>query len=206
MAPRKDAQQNRARLVAAAHAVFSARGLDATLDDIAAHAGLGTGTAYRHFRDKYELASEVLGEATEHIVADARAALAISDPREALWQFCESVATRHATDRGLYDALAGRGRAADKERFWPLIMETVTRLVERARAAGVIRADAQPEDIGAILTMMGPAYAMGDPAWRRYLALIFDGLQAVNAKPLPAPAPEFSSLDDLIDAKRGQRR
>ncbi|QQG96831.1 TetR/AcrR family transcriptional regulator [Mycobacteroides chelonae] len=203
--PRKDALANRERLISAAREVFSERGLDATLDDIAARAGLGTGTAYRHFRDKHELASEILSEATEQIAKDARAALTIADPWQALATFCEHTAARHAADRGLYDALAGRGRAEDKERIWPLIVQAVTQLVARARSAGVIRADTQQEDIGAILTMLGPAYAMGEQAWRRYLALMLDGLRAVDAAPLPVAAPQLSSLDDLTAAQRGRR-
>ncbi|MGH3726735.1 MAG: TetR/AcrR family transcriptional regulator [Mycobacterium sp.] len=203
---RKDARINRERLLSAAREVFSERGFDATLDEIAARAGVGTGTAYRHFRDKYELASEVLGDATEQIASDARAALSIADPWAAIATFCESIAARHAADRGLYETLAGRGRAEDKERIWPRLVAPVTALVERARDAGVIRADTQPEDIAAVLTIMGPAYAMGESAWRRYLALMLDGLRAVDADPLPVPAPRFVSLDDLIAAKHGRPR
>ncbi|WP_134072824.1 TetR/AcrR family transcriptional regulator [Mycobacteroides salmoniphilum] len=203
--PRKDALANRERLIAAAREVFSERGLEATLDDIAARAGLGTGTAYRHFRDKHALASEILSEATEQIAQDARAALTIADPWQALATFCERIAARHATDRGLYEALAGRGRTEDKERIWPHIVQTVTQLVERARSVGLIRADAQPEDVGAILTMLGPVYPMGTQAWRRYLTLMLDGLRAVDASPLPAPAPRLSSLDDLTAANRDRR-
>jgi hypothetical protein len=39
-----------------------------------------------------------------------------------------------------------RGRAADKDTLWPQIVEAVTRLFDRARAAGVVRAGPQPED------------------------------------------------------------
>ncbi|TDZ93435.1 putative HTH-type transcriptional regulator TtgW [Mycobacteroides salmoniphilum] len=203
--PRKDALANRERLIAAAREAFSERGLDATLDDIAARAGLGTGTAYRHFRDKHALASEVLSEATEQIAKDARAALTIADPWQALATFCERIGARHAANRGLYEALSGKGRSEDKERIWPQIVQAVTQLVERARSAGIIRADAQPEDVGAILTMLGPVYPMGQQAWRRYLTLMLDGLRAVHAPPLPVPAPRLSSLDDLT-AANGDRR
>ncbi len=126
---RRDAARNRARLVAAAREVFAERGLGATLDEVAARAGLGTGTAYRHFRDKHELAAEVLAEATEQIAVDARAALAIDDPWLAIVAFFEATATRQAADRGLYEALAGQGRAADKVRLWPDIVDAVGTVV-----------------------------------------------------------------------------
>ena len=44
--------------------VFAEHGFGATLDDIARQAGLGTGTAYRHFPNKHAIAAEVLREAT----------------------------------------------------------------------------------------------------------------------------------------------
>ena len=69
MAQRRDAARNRALLVAAGREVFAERGLEATLDEIAERAGVGTGTAYRNFNDKHELAAEVLAEATQQIAS-----------------------------------------------------------------------------------------------------------------------------------------
>lgn len=201
---RADAVRNRARLVAAAREVFATHGLDATLDDVAARAGVGTGTAYRHFRNKAELAGEVLADATQAIADDAAAALAVADPWEALVTFFEVVATRQAADRGLYQALTGLGRAADKVRIWPDIVRAVTALFDRARAAGAIRSDAAPEDAAVVLTMMGPAYALGGDAWRRYLALALDGLRATDRPALPVPAPALASLDDVIATAKGR--
>jgi AcrR family transcriptional regulator len=64
---RQDAARNRDRLVDAARVVFAEHGFDATHDDIARHAGVGTGTAYRHFPDKRAIAAEVLAGATQQI-------------------------------------------------------------------------------------------------------------------------------------------
>ena len=80
MAQRKDAVRNRARLVVAARKVFAERGLDATLDEIAERAGVGTATAYRNFADKHELAAEVLAEATQQIATDATMRYASTTP------------------------------------------------------------------------------------------------------------------------------
>jgi AcrR family transcriptional regulator len=41
---RADAERNRARILAAAHEVYAERGLDVSLDEIAALAGVGVGT------------------------------------------------------------------------------------------------------------------------------------------------------------------
>src|ERR687886_281605 len=70
---RADAERNRQRLLVAARELFAQRGLDVTLDDIARHAGVGVGTAYRRFADKDVLFSP--GRGRER-VAHARRALA----------------------------------------------------------------------------------------------------------------------------------
>ncbi len=202
MAPRADAARNRALLVQAAREVFAERGLGATLDDIAERAGVGTGTAYRHFRNKQEIAAEVLADATQQIVVDAQAALQVADPWEAIVAFFEANAVRQAADRGLYEALAGQGSMDDKVRIWPQIVDAVGTLFERAKAAGAIRADASPEDAALMLAMLGPIFDMGNRAgsepWRRYLALLLDGLRATDRPPMPAAAPRFRSLDEMV--------
>ena len=66
---RADAARNRQRLIDAAAEVFAARGLDATLDDIARHAGVNVATAYRHFANKHELAHEFLGQCIDRATA-----------------------------------------------------------------------------------------------------------------------------------------
>jgi len=203
---RVDAVRNRARLVAAAREVFAERGLAATLDDVAERAGVGTGTAYRHFRNKQELAAEVLGNATEQIAIDATNALTIDDPWDGLVSFFESTVERKAADRGLYQALAGLGRAEDKVRHWPAILDATTTLFTRARDSGALRHDAEPGDAVVVFAMLGAAYDLPDtpagPAWRRYLAVLLDGLHAGEHAPLPVPAPTFGSLDDVIAASK----
>ncbi len=203
--PRQDAVRNRERLVASARQVFADRGFEATLDEIAAQAGLGVGTAYRHFRNKQELAAVILADATEQIVTDAEAALAIDDPWEAVVSFFEATAARQSTDRGLYEALQGMGAAADKDRLWPTIVETVTALFDHARQAEVIRADARPEDVVAMFVMLGAIYDI--PTWHRYLTLMLDGLRATDRPNLADRPPTFSSLDEMVAvSKRGRTR
>ncbi|MFF5288442.1 TetR/AcrR family transcriptional regulator [Paractinoplanes globisporus] len=204
MSVRRDSARNRALLIEAAREVFAERGFGATLDDIARHAGLGTGTAYRHFPNKQALAAEVLAGATEQIAIDARESLAIDDPWLALVTFFERNAERQARDRGLYEALTGRGDDETQARIWPSIIETVTALFTRAQRAGVVRADAAPQDIAAIFAFLGPAFEMSRTVapdlWRRYLALMLDGLRAVDRPALPAPPPPVSELASIMKA------
>jgi AcrR family transcriptional regulator len=193
---RKDAARNRDRLIDAARTVFAERGIDATLDDIAREARVGTGTAYRHFPNKKVIAAEILAEATQQIATDAEDALSIDDPWDAIAAFFEHTAARLAADRGLYQILAGQGDVDDKTRIWPHIVDGVTRLFDRAKKAGVIRTDAEPEDAAVLFAMLGVAFPT--QAWPRYLALLLDGLRAIERPELPCPPPAFATLDDVI--------
>ena len=70
---RKDAERNRQRILAAAAEVFTERGLEATLDDVARHAGVGVGTVYRRFPDKAALADALFEERIDALVELATA-------------------------------------------------------------------------------------------------------------------------------------
>ena len=199
---RRDSVRNRERLVVAAREVFAEHGFGATLDDIARYAGLGTGTAYRHFPNKHAIAAEVLREATEQIVVDAEAALAVDDPWDGLVQFFERTAARQAADRGLYETLTGQGDDDEQARIWPRIVASVTELFERAQRTGAIREDAAPQDVAAIFAMLGPAFAMSrtiaPDLWRRYLALMLDALRPTDGPPLPVAPPPPESLPTIL--------
>lgn len=204
---RKDAARNHALLLDAARAVFAERGLDASLDDIAHRAGLGVGTAYRHFANKQEVAAALFAQAIDQFVVDAEQALTIEDPWQALVTFFENAATRQATDRGLHEVLIGVHRIEDighiRERLGPLLIE----LIERAKRAGVLRTDVEVTDTGVVFCMLGVVYDMGATVapqlWRRYLALILDGLRAGDRPPLPGPALTDPELDEAMAAVKG---
>ncbi|WP_432890679.1 TetR/AcrR family transcriptional regulator [Kribbella sp. CA-245084] len=202
---RRDSVRNRERLVTAAREVFAEHGFGATLDDIARQAGLGTGTAYRHFPNKHAIAAEVLREATEQIVVDADEALSVDDPWDGLVQFFERTAARQAADRGLYETLTGQGDDDEQARIWPRIVASVTELFNRAQSAGVIREDAAPQDVAAIFAMLGPAFAMSraiDPdLWRRYLALMLDALKPTDSR-LPIGPPPAEALDAILRSSK----
>src|SRR3982751_2657327 len=72
---RRDAQLNRERIVVAAREVFAAKGLNASLDDVAHHAGVGVGTVYRRFPTKEALLEVALDERFEEHVRAAEVAL-----------------------------------------------------------------------------------------------------------------------------------
>ncbi len=206
---RKDSARNRELLLAAARIVFAERGLDATLDDVAKQAGVGTGTAYRHFANKQELAAEVMARSSQNLVDDALAALQIADPWQALAGFFEASSGRLARDRGLHQVLFGpvpQHRSPLRQE----LVDAVTELFARAKAAGVIRPDVEPTDAVPIYSMMSVAFdvsgAIDPELWRRYLALFLDGLRATDRGPLPGPAIPIERVDEALAATKLSKR
>ncbi len=178
---RRDAARNRELLIEAAREVFAARGLEATLDDVARQAGLGVGTAYRHFANKYELASALMQQAIDKVIASAEQALLIEDPWLGLVSFLETTLAVQSADRGLREVLLGAHDPAKMEQVHDRIAGPIAELMLRAREAGVVRDDADQTDLGFIVGMVCTVADMaGDSApqlWRRYLTLCLDGLR-----------------------------
>jgi AcrR family transcriptional regulator len=203
---RRDAERNRQRILAAAADVFTERGLDATLDDVARHAGVGVGTVYRRFPDKASLADALFDERIDEIAGLAERAQAEPDAWAALVSFLEDSAGMLGTDRGLRQILMfaaqGHDRAACvRDRMRPAI----TSLVKRAQADGQVRPDLAATDIPIIEFMLATvaeyARQVRPTVWRRYLALILDGLRPGHAPGSPLPEPELSA-DEMAEVMR----
>ena len=191
---RKDAARNRALLIQAGREVFAERGLEASLDDVAHHAGLGVGTAYRHFANKHELARAIFTEAVEEIVETARLAAKLDDPWQGIVSFMEKAAEAQTTDRGLREVLMGVHDSAEMERINEIISPLLTELVDRAKAAGAVRDEVDSTDVGvAVIMLCTVADVTGDVApdlWRRYLPMLLDGLRTGSDLPVPALSQE----------------
>jgi AcrR family transcriptional regulator len=203
---RADALRNRQRLLDAARELFAERGLSVTLDDIAQHAGVGVGTAYRRFGSREELITALFDERLLqdiHGVADE--ALAADDPWEGLIFFLTSMAGLLAADRGLKEVLLGsaeaRGRVARiRDELRPRGQE----LLQRAKAAGYVRPDVDVSDLPLLQMMVGAIADVAPPdrpdLWRRFLALLIDGLRAEGTPrpPLPEPALGMEFVEDVM--------
>jgi AcrR family transcriptional regulator len=186
---RKDAELNRRRILAAAREVFRDRGVGATLNDVAHHAGVGVGTVYRRFSDKEELVDALFEDMIETINSYTRTALAESDAWAGLTVALEKVCELQAMDRGLREVMLGTGRgpqrrAQMRERVMPLLEQ----LMARAKDQGGLRSDIVALDFPILQLMLGAVTEhIGEPdLWRRYLALLLDGMRArPDMTPLP---------------------
>jgi AcrR family transcriptional regulator len=199
---RADAARNRQRLIDAAEQVFADRGLDATLDDIARHAGVNVATAYRHFANKHELARAFLQHTLDQAAALAAEAAAAEDPWAALTQFLEQALHLMASNRGLVDVLTG-AYATEwfDDQLRSLITGPIRRLITRGQQAGAVRPDVDATDFAIILPMLSSVTDLvppGDPQLaRRYLSLVLAGLRPSDT-PLDGQAPTETEVRAAI--------
>jgi AcrR family transcriptional regulator len=179
---RADARRNRERILESARAVFAEFGAEAQMDDVAARAGVGVGTVYRHFPTKDALMEELIRQKFRLFADRAREALETDEePFEALVGLLRRNAESAANDAATRLAIAGAGEQS-WNRTQPERDELLARtdeLLERARRAGAIRPDIQGTDIA--MLMCGVCSAMrvtvGGFDWQRHLDLVVDMLR-----------------------------
>ena len=203
---RKDAARNRQLLIQAAREVFAVRGFEASMDDIAHHAGLGVGTAYRHFANKYELANAIFDKAVAAFVDAAEAAISTPDPWDGLVALIEHTLEAQTENRAMREILLGT--KPDDPEHHESMTAPLAPLFARAKAEGAVRADAELTDVAIILMMLctvADSTAEESPTlWRRYLPTLLHGLRPDGA-PMPAAALTSDQLNTaLAHARRGR--
>jgi AcrR family transcriptional regulator len=189
---RADARRNRERVLAAAAVVFAEHGRDAQMDDVAARAGVGVGTVYRHFPTKEALIEALAIDRFEKILAVGKEALLNPDAwaafEGAVWAGSELT----ASDRSFTEIVSElSGPMPLPEALEREMRETYSELMRRAQDAGALRADLMFEDIPMFMCGIGMGAFKTHPcpdAWRRHVAIVIDGLRAANATAeLPNP-------------------
>jgi AcrR family transcriptional regulator len=203
---RRDAEQNRQRILRAASEVFTARGLQATLDDVAHQAGVGVGTVYRRFPDKEALVDALFEDKLQALVTQAELALEAPDSWTGLVTLLERAGAMLTRDRGLLEILMYATYGQDRvSRARARMQPVVTRVVERAQRDGKVRADLRPTDVPFIEFMLSTAaeYAaqVQPEVWRRYMTLIVDGLRPSRADTTPLPTSALTP-EEMVTAMR----
>jgi AcrR family transcriptional regulator len=153
-AERADARANRGRLIAAAHAVFRERGLDAEMKEIAERAGLGVGTIYRNFPTKEDLVAAILMEAIGEMQRGIEECARIDDPVAAVRQFLAlGLAINERYGSILLAMLGGTMPVDCAEEFSKLKEEDhISTIVRKGMARGIFRADIDPDIAAAQIT------------------------------------------------------
>jgi AcrR family transcriptional regulator len=188
---RADAARNREAILTAARERFAEHGTAAQMEDIARDAKVGVGTVYRHFPTKEDLI-EALVEARFEAIA-MQAALAVEQAADEPWQafsdFMHYSVGLQATDRALSQVLASQPELMQKHAEASGTWDHTVELVRLVKRAGVLRKDAEPEDVPMVICGLGlvTESQMHSPMmnWRRFLALVLEGLRAPGTAKLP---------------------
>ena len=209
---RRDAEENRQRLLEAAAEVFAESGLEATMDEVAARAGVGVGTAYRRFANKDELIGALFEERMEELTELTERALAEEDPWQGIVRYLEESIALHSCDRGLKEVVLSspRGReyvAEARKRLKP----GIDQLVARAHESNRLRPGIEATDLMMVQMMVAATFEPaegGHEVWRRFLALIVEGLRGDRDQPLPSTALSIDDLDAVMEqsARPARRR
>jgi len=181
---RVDAQRNIGSLLQAAKTAFETSGVDVPAKEIAALAGVGVGTLYRHFPRRSDLVVAVLQRGID-ACADAGPALsAAHEPAAALEQWLQQYREFVATKPGLATALHSGDPAFDAlpGYFWERLGPVLSDLLDAATSAGGIRADVSAKDLLTAVALLCHAAPDTAPDYsQRMVGLLIDGLR--NTKP-----------------------
>jgi AcrR family transcriptional regulator len=180
---RADAQRNEQTLLDAATAVFMRSGVDAPVRDIAAEAGVGMGTIYRHFPTRADLVIAVYRHQVEACADAGPTLLATNTPYSALTQWIDRFVDFLATKHGLAAALQ-----SENARFQTLHAYFLDRLVPVCRQLlaaaadhGEIRPGMDPQEL--LHAVGNLCVGLERDVARRMVGLLIAGLRAVGTDP-----------------------
>jgi AcrR family transcriptional regulator len=179
---RADARRNRERILQGARDVFARDGVDAQMDDVARHAGVGVGTVYRHFSTKDALMVELVRQKFRQLAATASQVLDHEgEPFSVFADMLRRTAEVCARDAAMQHALTGLG-----EHIWiqaqpeqEALDAISAELMARAQRAGTMRLDVGPLDIAMLMSGVSSTMAHSVPGfdWRRHLELAIEMLR-----------------------------
>jgi AcrR family transcriptional regulator len=162
------------------------RGLEAPCDEIARRAGIGNATLYRRFPRRIDLIAAVFADRMAEHARAVEAALEEDDPWDGFRSYLEAAAELQVHDRGIADLITlDVSPAAEIEALRDHAFRGLVKVIERAKAAGALRADVTPEDVLLVLQanagLVTRAHAAAGQASQRLIHLVLDGLRAEAA-------------------------
>jgi AcrR family transcriptional regulator len=173
--PRADAQRNRQRILEVAKQVFTQRGTEASMDEIAKRARIGPGTLYRHFPGRDDLLAAVYISEVEKLAEAQRKFSVELPPIEALRAWLDYIAAKRIIAPAL-NAMAG-GPSRVYQQTNRLMEEAAKALASRAVASRDLRSDVDPMDMLRAIYGVSSAGSTGDwPAKaRRFVDILIQG-------------------------------
>lgn len=178
-ARRRDARENRARIIAAARRVFASSGFEAPLSAIAAEAGVGRATLYRNFEDRIALVVAIFEDnlrALEDLAREHR-----GQP-DAFMALLSAIVEQQVEAHALFPMLLTGKGAPDVDALARRATSVLRAPLRAAVAAGVVRGDLTLSDVLCVLAMLS-AVVLDDLSpsakkkrARRALQLVLDGI------------------------------
>lgn len=161
---RADARRNRERILTAAEAVVARDGAEASLEEVARRAGVGSATLHRHFPTRHALLEAVFHDRVAELCARAEDLAAGGDPGSALVQWLRALGAYAVSTRGLAGSLIESGRDAapvHSETCAAMLTGAGEVLVQRARQAGAVRPEVTTVDLLTLVTAISLATEQG---------------------------------------------
>ncbi|MFJ3791266.1 TetR/AcrR family transcriptional regulator [Kitasatospora sp. NPDC090091] len=159
--------------------MFTERGEEVQLPDVARSAGVGMGTVYRHFPTRDALVEAATEDRFAGILAFARTLAGEGDDDPVLG-YLHHVGEVLESDRGLsaaIEALRGTPGSAPLGRTRAELEEAVSVLIEQARRSGAVRPDVTVADVHLLVGAISATVRTGSGPWRRLVDLTMDGLR-----------------------------
>ncbi|WP_053650219.1 MULTISPECIES: TetR/AcrR family transcriptional regulator [unclassified Streptomyces] len=181
---RADGARNYDAILASARKAFEAEGSDASLEDIAARAGVAIGTLYRHFPTRAALVEAATRDGLADLVARAESLAGDDDPLEALATWMSSAVRHFSTFRGLVGILTRSmyDEGTPSHAACAAMHSGGADLLSAAQRSGQVRADVTPDELFDLLS--GAAWVRenalpgGGERGERYLRLVLEGIVA----------------------------
>jgi AcrR family transcriptional regulator len=181
--PRTDALRNRERILEVAKAAFTRQGANASLEEIAKQAGVGTGTLYRHFPTRDALIEGGYRNEVEKLAAAASHFAKKMSPIEALraWMLLlvDHIAAKHIIAPALNSIVGGPSRLYEGSRS--MIQGAIDELVKRAKRSGDLRRDLDAFDL--LRALIGVSHVGSGADWQQSARRLVDILIA-GSRPL----------------------
>jgi AcrR family transcriptional regulator len=180
---RADARRNRERLITAARQIFTEQGSGASMEAIAKQAGVGVGTLYRHFPNRFDIV-EAVYETDVHELADAaQRVVAELDPWTAVVAFFDAFLRYAQTKQALLSELqqAFEKNPDLRSRARESINASFDLVIDRAKDAGVVRDDVDGSDLTALVSPICTNASVTPEQTKRLIRVLLDGLRVTSS-------------------------
>jgi AcrR family transcriptional regulator len=176
---RADAQRNRAAIIEAAAALLRRDGANASLEEIARQAGVGSATLHRHFRGRRALLEAVFVDRVEQMCAEADRIGEQWPAGEALWVWLRHIAQHCAAEKALTALMRTVGAdEATQNRSFALLGQAGRGLLDRAVAAGTVRRGVTIDELLLIVNAVADVCSDNEVDIDRLLDLTWDGVRS----------------------------